>query len=142
VSVLRSPRSGEKRAGELIALTGFGYNALMACITIEAWKCDLCGHVWLKQAGVTPKQCAKCRTRIWNSDSDGEKAAQMIIEKKPETPRAIPLIERVRQIEAREIESEEPICEYTEYVSDIGETYRCKLPLGHRSNHRMGSQIS
>ena len=102
--------------------------------------CERCGYVWFSP--MIPARCSGCKSRKWN-EAEGEKPApKIIIEKKPETPRAIPLIERVRQIEARDIESEDPICEYTEYVSDIGETYRCKLPLGHRSNHRMGSQIS
>ena len=65
----------------------------------------------------------------------------MIIEKKPETPRAIPLIERVRQMETREIESEEPMCKYTEYDQDSGETYGCSLPAGHRSKHQRGRQL-
>ena len=55
------------------------YVGLMAIIKVEAWKCDLCGHVWIKQPGEKPKQCAKCRTRIW--DCDGETARP---EKKPE----------------------------------------------------------
>ena len=65
------------------------YNALMASITIEAWKCDLCGHIWIKQAGVIPKQCAKCRTRIWNCDGQGEEPTQMIIEPTKKSSRPI-----------------------------------------------------
>lgn len=43
------------------------YIALMAKIKADAWKCDLCGHVWLV-GEMCPKQCAKCRSRIWNCD--------------------------------------------------------------------------
>ena len=43
------------------------YIALMAKIKADAWKCDLCGHVWLV-GEMYPKQCAKCRSRIWNCD--------------------------------------------------------------------------
>ena len=53
----------------------------MATITVECWKCDLCRHIWIKQPGPKPKQCAKCRTRIW--DCASPKPAKMIIEEKP-----------------------------------------------------------
>ena len=44
------------------------YIALMGKIKADAWKCDLCGHVWLV-GKMYPKQCAKCRSRIWNCDT-------------------------------------------------------------------------
>ena len=66
----------------------------------------------------------------------------MIIERaKPEPPRAIPLIERVRQIEAREIESEEPPCKYQEYDQESGETYGCSLAAGHKGKCKRGRQL-
>jgi hypothetical protein len=49
------------------------YIALMGKIKADAWKCDLCGHVWLV-GEMYPKQCAKCRSRIWNCD--GEKVVE------------------------------------------------------------------
>jgi hypothetical protein len=52
----------------------------MSIITVEAWKCDLCGHVWIK-TDVKPKQCAKCRTRIW--DCDGGRPVASVREQKP-----------------------------------------------------------
>jgi hypothetical protein len=103
----------------------------------------------LKQADVTPKQCAKCRTRIWNSDGDGEKAAQMIIEKPSKVERAREsakpierevFIERASAI-GREIESEEPPCKYQEYDQESGETYGCSLAAGHKEKCKRGRQL-
>jgi len=38
-------------------------------ITVDACKCDLCGHVWLPEKG-EPERCAKCKRFGWNA---GEK---------------------------------------------------------------------
>ena len=91
-----------RRDGELVSVlhSGTCYNALMASIQVEAWKCDLCGHIWIKQPGVIPKQCAKCRTRVWNCDSESPKAEKMIIARDPK-PRAREIEKpAVREVEA------------------------------------------
>ena len=72
-----------------------GYIALMGRVIVEAWKCDLCGHIWLVQDGVIPKQCAKCRTRIWNCDGGAAKQPKMIIAK----PAKVEKVEREISIE-------------------------------------------
>lgn len=40
----------------------------MARVTIEAWKCEQCGHIWIPQAIEVPRQCPsrKCRSVKWN----------------------------------------------------------------------------
>lgn len=43
-------------------------------ITVDACKCDLCGHVWL------PERCAKCKRLGWN---DGEKTRDAGKKEKP-----------------------------------------------------------
>jgi len=35
-------------------------------IKVDAWECELCGHVWLATGDEPPEQCAKCRKRGWN----------------------------------------------------------------------------
>lgn len=37
----------------------------MSWVQCRAAHCDVCGHEWL--ASGQPKQCAKCKTRAWNS---------------------------------------------------------------------------
>ena len=57
---------------------GFVYNVDMGCITVHggigmaevevlAWKCDVCGYIWLRLERV-PTFCAnrRCRSRRWN----------------------------------------------------------------------------
>ena len=68
----------------------------------------------------------------------------MIIERPKAKPieREIPkatLIERVRQF--TDTEPEEPMCRYTEYDQETGETYGCSLPLGHKFKHQRGKQL-
>jgi len=112
----------------------------MSVIQIDAWQCDLCGHVWYTKADDPPKACAKCKRRNWD---------RPFLSKRPEQPavpikvaRAIPKPQAESPKASATIEDDGPICEYTEYVSDIGETYRCNLSLGHKSKHRMGAQVS
>ena len=79
----------------------------MGKVTVEAWKCDLCGHVWL--AGNThPKQCAKCRTRVWNCDSEaGKTEPKMITSARVDKPVEIERAKVEREI-PRPIERESP----------------------------------
>src|SRR4029077_3344135 len=36
----------------------------MSVLTVQAWKCDKCGHVWL--ADPKPKRCSKCKSSTWD----------------------------------------------------------------------------
>jgi hypothetical protein len=36
----------------------------------KAWKCDLCGHMWLAVSSQPPEQCPKCRKRHWHNGDD------------------------------------------------------------------------
>jgi hypothetical protein len=114
----------------------------MACITVDAWKCDICGYVWMKKPGVMPVQCAKskCRSRIWNCEA-GEAPAKTEIPK----PQRVPQVESVRPIavlsESATVENDGPMCTYTEYDGATGETYGCSLPAGHRFKHQRGRQL-
>jgi hypothetical protein len=52
-----------------------------------AWRCDLCGHVWLARGPDIPALCARCRRRRWNTgtwdgkvkldDQEGQKLADI-----------------------------------------------------------------
>jgi predicted nucleic acid-binding Zn-ribbon protein len=33
---------------------------------VDAWQCDVCGHVWYTKANEAPTACAKCKRRNWN----------------------------------------------------------------------------
>lgn len=37
----------------------------MSIMVMVAWRCDLCGHVWLARGPDPPALCAKCRKRRW-----------------------------------------------------------------------------
>jgi hypothetical protein len=104
----------------------------MSKIQVGAWKCDLCGHVWI--AGkVYPKQCAKCRTRIWNSDGAEPKAAEPV-----EVSRGSSVVVAESRVSIAE---DFTPCTYTEYDQDQGEQFGCRLELGHRSKHARGPKL-
>lgn len=45
-------------------------------ITVDACKCDKCGHVWLPEKG-EPERCAKCKRFGWNGgEPKGEKTVR------------------------------------------------------------------
>ena len=66
----------------------------MAKIKADAWKCDVCGHVWLV-GEMYPKQCAKCRTRGWNCD---EKSPGVVV----------PVVPVSKPVEVAKVERQEP----------------------------------
>ena len=37
----------------------------MSIMVMVAWRCDLCGHVWLARGPHPPALCARCRKRRW-----------------------------------------------------------------------------
>jgi hypothetical protein len=39
----------------------------MSFMVMVAWRCDLCGHVWLARGPRPPALCARCRKRRWNT---------------------------------------------------------------------------
>jgi len=39
----------------------------MSIMVMVAWRCDLCGHVWLARGPRPPELCAKCRGRRWQA---------------------------------------------------------------------------
>jgi hypothetical protein len=39
----------------------------MSVMMIVAWRCDLCGHVWLARGPRPPELCARCRKRRWHA---------------------------------------------------------------------------
>lgn len=42
----------------------------MSVLTVQAWKCDACGHVWL--ADPKPRRCSKCKKLTWDRGMSGE----------------------------------------------------------------------
>lgn len=38
-------------------------------ITVEAWKCEICGHWWPAEGDIAPPRCAGCRSRRWHNGS-------------------------------------------------------------------------
>jgi hypothetical protein len=59
-----------------------------------------------------------------------------VVEDRPKTGVTFPSME----IEPFE-EPAVAMCEVTEYSGETGETYRCKLPKGHRQPHKRGEAI-
>ena len=114
------------------------YDALMGISWVECWKCDACGHRWIKAEGI-PAQCAssKCRSRKWNAKT-AEPGTYGAIERKPVEPtinqtpnfgvakvaREIPDVVLSMSLDG---DSSLVMCSYTEYDGESGETYRCGL---------------
>jgi hypothetical protein len=49
----------------------------MSIMMMAAWRCDLCGHVWLARGPRPPALCARCRKRRWNTGKwDGKLGQQ------------------------------------------------------------------
>jgi uncharacterized OB-fold protein len=40
----------------------------VAKITLDGWKCERCGHVWVprQQDAPEPRVCPKCKSPYWN----------------------------------------------------------------------------
>lgn len=38
----------------------------MAIIQLEGFKCERCGHEWVKRREDLPKVCPKCKSPYWN----------------------------------------------------------------------------
>jgi len=38
----------------------------MGKITIEAYKCERCGHIWPPRGQEEPRVCPKCKSPYWN----------------------------------------------------------------------------
>lgn len=74
---------------------------------VEAWVCDLCGHVWLPGKSY-PKQCAKCRTRIWNCDGvvESKTVAPVVLESR--VPAVAPVVESKPKPKAEPKATERP----------------------------------
>lgn len=49
----------------------------MAIVWVECWKCEGCGHRWIKTE-IWPAQCAKCRSRKWNLNAGASNAGSDI----------------------------------------------------------------
>ena len=74
----------------------------MARVTIEAWKCDVCGWTWIPESASDPARCPsrKCRSSHWNSGKvESPKAEKMIIARDSEKPREKPKAEPAKPIE-------------------------------------------
>lgn len=121
----------------------------MATAWVECWKCEACGHRWIK-GELYPSQCGKCRSRRWNAK--GEISQADIPPTLPASPiqttsRPAPASESPASLFARlglttaskmhelppptistPVEDDEPAlpeCSYSEYDMDSGETMHC-----------------
>ena len=50
----------------------------MGTAWVECWKCDACGHRWIK-GELYPLQCGKCRSRKWNDDGRSSKRPEPVL---------------------------------------------------------------
>jgi|TARA_B100001971_G_C18170371_1_gene526745 rubrerythrin len=39
----------------------------------EVYKCEKCGHTWMKRGDETPLICPKCKTARWNKSQEKKK---------------------------------------------------------------------
>jgi hypothetical protein len=102
---------------------------------IRAWICDDCGYEWPK-SDKAPLRCAKCRSRRWNQGGPTPEPAAV---KPPSIPN--PLRAIIPPAVFDDPEPEFDLCPYKEYDSESGETYRCRLPVGHKVKHQRGEIV-
>ena len=107
--------------------------------------CEVCGHRWLPKSGKCDR-CANqaCRSRGWNASGHiiGEAIAPLPTSQMPtaDSPAALfarlglttasKMLEQPPPTISTPVEDDEtalPMCSYTEYDTDSGETYRCGL---------------
>ena len=121
------------------------------CYGIKVMVCDECGHRWLpEQNGAIPTQCPsrKCRSRRWNDsqvivgqpEATPSLCAPQSIQAAPASPTdlmarlGLTTASRMHEPHAAPVltpvDDEEPVlpmCAYTEYDPESGETYQCGL---------------
>ena len=117
----------------------FVYTTHMGTAWVECWRCDECGHRWIK--GETwPTHCAssKCRKRTWNKlGTIMDQAAAMAPVGAVAVELQSPLGNVVDRRELQDIcdgktkPTEEPaeVCGFKAYSAEDGETYTCGLPV-------------
>lgn len=122
---------------------GFWYNVPMTIRhDVPVCECDACGHQWIAEAN-RPDRCPsrKCRSTRWGSQP-ATSLSQVLSEPAPKTLRDI---NALRAICSGELpggpEPEQRMCQYTEYDTDTGETYHCRLPEhGPKTRHFRGAK--
>lgn len=131
----------------------------------DCWVCEVCKFAWLiADRDRPPEWCAsaKCRSRKWNkstklavSIAEEEKPAAKPEPKKVEVkakPKPVAseddddffddLIPNRKVAPVVEPEPDLPMCDYTEYDPDTGETYACGLRMPHpKVKHTRGLAI-
>ncbi len=98
---------------------------------VWCWVCELCGHTWIATGIDAPGQCSKCKRRGWHTkQADVPQAVE-----RPIPAGHKPTMDALRSICAGNVpmavsvdDSPERVpCKYTEYDTETGETYGCRL---------------
>ena len=131
------------------------------CYGIKVMVCDECGKRWLPESENLPVQCPNrdCRSRKWNKSGkvyDAPEPAimaaqvpsnlQPLAQAPPVSPAS--LMASLRAVVAhleQPVEDDEPtlpMCAYTEYEPESGETYQCGLRQhSFKVKHTRGARI-
>ena len=110
---------------------------------IWAWECELCGHTWIAVGVDAPVQCARCKRRNWHTKQPevvqpGEHSAPVRSKHSMADLRAI-CVGRIPNASEPVAQVELVMCSYTEYDTDTGEVYGCRLPAhGPKVKHQRG----
>jgi hypothetical protein len=122
----------------------------MGTAWVECWKCDECGHRWIK-GDTWPSHCAssKCRKRTWNKLGAGLGSTTVargntVLDRdnkqeglKPRLPSTTPprmndamatFLSGLRGKESPDTVESRTMCGYREYDQESGETMGCGLP--------------
>lgn len=122
--------------------------------------CKRCGHCWITRRGRPPVQCPDCRSPYWNKERVNAKTSSGSAAAVESSKDARVSISELRSIAAgvrenldrsiqvsvstaKPVEEEERVmCPYTEYDSETGETYGCRLPEHSvKIKHQRGSAL-
>lgn len=142
----------------------------MGTVWVECWKCDVCGHRWIK-GELWPEQCgsSKCRSRRWNASAKSasavEQAQASAVEREAERPAvaseplpvadvsALPVVDRLAVARAAVAAVGSPVgvvlppvavgepCPYTEPDYETGFVYACGMDLEHKGKHTRGVKV-
>ena len=127
----------------------------MGTAWVECWKCDVCGHRWIKTE-LWPSHCAssRCRSRRWNGGQvQPVKPESVTVPAVAPVGEVLPPVkvdrEALRAICAGNIAPVSVVdlvdsapCPHVEWLEQEGESYACRLSAGHKGKCARGERVA
>jgi len=127
----------------------------MGTAWVECWKCDVCGHRWIKTE-LWPSHCAssRCRSRRWNGGQVQPVKSEPVSVPESAVPVGEVISPRPSMADLRAIAAgniapvavvdqvDSAPCPHVEWLEQEGESYACRLPAGHKGDCARGERIA